>query len=66
MTDLKVIALSLAVHVGKQENAENHRDEIPLRENHAESVGDKVTGVERSAVDRAEQNQCGDLKQTNL
>lgn len=64
---LEVIALSFAVHVAQQEDAQNHRDHVPLREQKRKSVPGCFKGVGgRHWIDCREENESWDLQQADL
>lgn len=64
---LEVIALSFAVHVTQQKDAQNHRDHVPLREQERKSVPGCFNGVGgRHWIDCREENESWDLQEADL
>ena len=62
----KIVALALAIHIAEQENAEDDGHHVPLRKNEIECVIQKLFRINVGAVDGAEKNKDGNLKQANL
>lgn len=63
---LEIIALTLAIHVAEQEDAQNDSDHVPLGENKAKSVVVEVFWAKPLSINGAEQYQSRNLKQANL
>lgn len=62
----EVIALALAVYVAEQEDAEDDRHHVPLRENEDERVIEKLFRIDVARGDSAEKDKGGDLEQADL
>lgn len=64
---LEVIALSFAVHVAQQEDAQNHGNHVPLREQERKSVPGCFKGVGgRHWIDCREENESWNLQEADL
>lgn len=65
----EIVALALSVHVTQEENAQDDRDQVPLREEQCEAVQPAIVYVTpsgRALVDGREKNKAGDLQEADL
>ena len=62
----KVVALSLAINVAEEEDAKDHCDHVPLREDEVEGVVEQVLRFDIAAVDGAEKDEGWYLEEADL
>ena len=62
----EVVALALAIYIAEQEDAEDDRHHVPLRENEVEGVVEKLFRIDVAPADRAEKDEGRDLEETDL